>query len=387
MMSFDAKVSVKAAREEYGVAVTPARINAERTRHLRDLTGGLPRKRDCANDAVAGLAEESSMTSDARQHWLRLTWLIGITGVSASAWAQPSLPPGPPIEITSVTQPLPTSQQYTLVDIPYFREIIPQRSGGRIRFKMSSMAEINLGGPEMLRLIRSGQADIGAASLSVVAGDAPFLDGTDLAGLNPTPEQARAVAEAFVPAANKELTPGSTQKIMGVYGFQAAILWCKKPVTGLADLKGRKVRSYGTSLPGIPERPRRPAGEPELPGNLRRFGAWRGRLRDHGQRQWKLRQVVEVTTSMYTLPLGWATAASRQPVLVEPSRSRRAALPRNHIQGDFGQAMEAWRRRFSDGVDCNMGIAAKCKLATLVTNNPMTETKPTAADEALLRKS
>jgi N-methylhydantoinase B len=34
----DAKVSVKAAREEYGVAVTPARINAERTRHLRDLS-------------------------------------------------------------------------------------------------------------------------------------------------------------------------------------------------------------------------------------------------------------------------------------------------------------------------------------------------------------
>src|SRR5262245_56653412 len=183
---------------------------------------------------------------------MRSLRMLGGLALSLTAFTAPAsgqtLPPGPPIVITSVTQPLPTSQQYTLVDVPYLREIIPKRTNNRLTFKASSMAEMNLGGPEMIRLIRSGHTDIGAASLGLVAGDIPFVDGADLAGLNPTIEQARKVADAFVSPTNRELERFNT-KIIAMYPFQAQIFWCKKTLSSLSDIKGRKVRTYGTSYP------------------------------------------------------------------------------------------------------------------------------------------
>jgi TRAP-type C4-dicarboxylate transport system substrate-binding protein len=313
--------------------------------------------------------------------------LMTVTAVAMCGVASAqTLPPGPAIVITSVTQPLPTSQQYTMVDLPYFRDIIPKRTNNRITFKASSMAEMNLGGPEMIRLIRSGQADIGAASLSVVAGDVPFLDGADLAGLNPTVDQARKVAEAFTVAANRELEKFNT-RIIAVYGFQAAILWCKKPLAGLADLKGRKVRSYGTSLPELLNAVGAQSVSLSFPET---YGALERGVVDcaiTGSGNGNAGKWYEVTTNMYTLPLGWATAAYYANLKwwngLDPA-------VRTFLEATFKEISDKqWKLGddgSQDGVDCNMGIADKCKLATLVRNNPMTETKPVKADEALLQK-
>ena len=122
------------------------------------------------------------------------------------------------------------------------RDGVPKASSGRVEVKLASWPEMNLNGPEIIRLVRSGQVDIGAAPLTTVSGDVPFLDGVDLAGLNPTIEQARKVADALVPLANKELERFNT-RIIAIYPFPAQVLFCRQPVAGLADLKGRKVRT------------------------------------------------------------------------------------------------------------------------------------------------
>ena len=64
---------------------------------------------------------------------------------------------------------------------------------------------MSLTGNEIIRLTRQGQVEIGGAPLTYVAGDVPLLDAADLAGLNPTLEQARKVSEALTPIVNKEL--------------------------------------------------------------------------------------------------------------------------------------------------------------------------------------
>ena len=55
--------------------------------------------------------------------------------------AAQSLPPGPTVNITMVTQLSPSIPQYTKVDIPMLREGIPQKSGGRIQVTLASWPE------------------------------------------------------------------------------------------------------------------------------------------------------------------------------------------------------------------------------------------------------
>ena len=112
---------------------------------------------------------------------------------------------GPKIAVQAITQVSPTIPQYTQVDQPMLRDGLKAATKGRVEITLSSWPERNVNGPEVLRLVRSGQVDIAAGPLTTVSGDVPMLDGIDLAGLNPSIKQARRVADAMMPVANKEL--------------------------------------------------------------------------------------------------------------------------------------------------------------------------------------
>lgn len=76
---------------------------------------------------------------------------LGLPLGAASAQMPASLPPGPKVSIVSVTQPLPTQPQFTRVDVPYLRDMLKERSGGRIEGTVSSHAERNLSGSGPVR--------------------------------------------------------------------------------------------------------------------------------------------------------------------------------------------------------------------------------------------
>ena len=123
--------------------------------------------------------------------------MVGAAMISAAAQAQaPSLPAGPPVRVVAVTQPLPTQPQYTRVDQPILRDATGQRSNGRVQVTLSTHAERNLAGNEIVRLVRSGQVEIGAGTLTTLSGDVPILDGVDLAGLAPDINDAKRIAAA-----------------------------------------------------------------------------------------------------------------------------------------------------------------------------------------------
>src|SRR4051794_36624444 len=107
------------------------------------------------------------------------------------------------LTVTIVTQPFGTQPQFTKVDQPILRDGLKAKSNGQIDVKLSAWPEMGLNGPEVLRLIRAGQVDIGAAPLSTVSGDAPFPDGVELAGVNPDTEQRPKTALGLVPPADK----------------------------------------------------------------------------------------------------------------------------------------------------------------------------------------
>jgi len=310
---------------------------------------------------------------------------LAISAAAAPVFGQ-SLPPGPKVAVTMATQPGPTLPQFTKVDVPMLREGVPRKSGGRVEIKLASWPEMNLTGPEVIRLVRSGQVDIGAAPLPTLSGDVPFLDAVDLAGLNPTIDQARKVATAMVPLANKELERFNT-RMLAVYPFPAQVFFCRMPVKSLADLKGKKVRSFGGSLNDLMAAI---GAQPVGIGFPEVYSALDKGVADcaiTGTASGNAAKWYEVTTHLYTLPVGWAIAG----YFVNISWwNKLDPAVRDFLAATMKQVEDAqWalgRELTDDGIACNSGNATGCKIGTLVKTKPMTVASPSDVDRETVRR-
>lgn len=311
---------------------------------------------------------------------LALAATLLLPGLAAAQPAAPALPPGPAVNIVAITQPNPVNTQFTLVDIPYLREM-PARTGGRINVTLASHAERNLSGSEIVRLVRSGQAEIGAGTLTTLSGDVPILDGVDLAGLAPEIGRARQIAEAILPTANRDLERFGVRLVV-VYPFPAQVLFCRQPFARLEDLRGRKIRTFGQSLVDlVTTLGAQPVsiGFPEVYSALER-GVVDCAITGTGSgasARWP-----EVSTHISNLPLSWAVAG----YMVNLAWwNRLDPAVRGYMEATFREMTDKlWELGevgTRDGIDCNIGLRDKCKLNQLAAR-PMTEV-PSSPEEAL----
>jgi TRAP-type C4-dicarboxylate transport system substrate-binding protein len=58
----------------------------------------------------------------------------------------------------------------------------------------------------------------------------------------------RKVAEAYFPTLETLFAEVYNAKLMMLYPFPSQTLWCKDEVTGIEDLKGKKIRTYSATL-------------------------------------------------------------------------------------------------------------------------------------------
>lgn len=315
-------------------------------------------------------------------------WLMAFTATVAASWAlaqTPTVAPGPKVTITSITQSLPSLPQYSKVELPYYRDKVPQWSGGRIEFKNSTWAESGVSGSDILRLIRQGQADIGASPLGTVAGDAPFLEVADLAGLSPTVEQAQKIAAAVTGAANKQLEQFGI-RIIATYPFPANLIFCRDSLSSLSDLKGRKVRTFGPSLADFVGELGAQAvsiGFPEVYPALERGVADCAITAGLSANAAKW---FEVTRYMYMLPVSWGTGGYYVNLRWWNSL---APEVRSFVEKLYAMIeADEWalgRDGAADGLACNTGKADGCKSGTLVQKNPLVPVNPSPEDQAKLR--
>lgn len=289
------------------------------------------------------------------------------------------------ISVQAITQVSPNLPQYTKVDQPLLRDGMASATGGRVEVTLASWPERNVSGPEVLRLVRSGQVDIAAGPLTTVSGDVPILDGVDLAGMNTDVRQARKVADAMIPVANRELERLGI-KLVATYPFSGQMLFCRKPIATLADIKGLKIRTNGPSSADLIKAL---GGQPvsiafgEVYTALERgtvdcgiTGAGSG----NGVK-WP-----EVSSHLYTLSLSWSTSGYFVNLAwwnkLDPTI-------RAQFEKTFAAMQEAqWKlgvEATEDGIACNVGRAADCKLHALV-KRPMVEVKPQGNMVATLQK-
>lgn len=164
--------------------------------------------------------------------------VLGTIGVAAHAQSKMAL---------QVVGNLGITTQYKELEEPFWSQKIPAATGGRITASIKPWNEMGLKGPEVFRLLGQGVFDVGTSQLGFVAGDNAINDATDLAGVSPDIETFWKVTQAFRPNLERHYEQQLKVKTLGMFSFQAQVLFCRNELKGLADLKGRKIRTSGAS--------------------------------------------------------------------------------------------------------------------------------------------
>jgi TRAP-type C4-dicarboxylate transport system substrate-binding protein len=134
------------------------------------------------------------------------------------------------------------------LEAPFWAKDVPAATGGAITAaSFKPWNEMGLKGPEVFKLLGQGVFDVGTSQLGFVAGDNAINDATDLAGVSPTIQTFREVTQSFRPYLERYYEQQMRVKVLGMFSYQAQVLFCRNELKSLSDLKGRKIRTSGAS--------------------------------------------------------------------------------------------------------------------------------------------
>ncbi|MCB2004333.1 MAG: TRAP transporter substrate-binding protein [Burkholderiaceae bacterium] len=163
------------------------------------------------------------------------------TGLATGAQAQDR------ITYKVVGQPAATGLIQKNKEKPFFDEFA-KRTGLPFDADYKSIDSLGIKDTEQLRVMKAGLFDIVSLRVSQNSRDEPTLLGMDLVGAAPDYATARKVYESYRDTLDQRLQKQFNVKLLGIWPFGPQILFCKKPLTQLADLKGMKVRVYDQNL-------------------------------------------------------------------------------------------------------------------------------------------
>ncbi|OZI53819.1 TRAP transporter substrate-binding protein [Bordetella genomosp. 5] len=272
---------------------------------------------------------------------------------------------------------------YNDYEKPFWTKTIPEQSKGQVTADIKGFNEMGLKGPELMRLMSQGVIEFGTATLSYFASDNPINEAIDLAGLAPDVKTAREVTDAFEPVYARLYGEGANVKLLGISTYPAQVLFCNATINGLADIKGKKVRTssrttaefvealggtsvtmaFGEVVPALQNK----VVDCAITGSLSGYSA-----------KW-----YEVSTHLYALPINWNQQihAVNQKAWDKLDPKVRTFL-QAQVKGLVDQIWEAAARQTQEGYDCNTGAAA----CTQAVKGKMVLVQPTDADRALLKK-
>lgn len=131
---------------------------------------------------------------------------------------------------------------------PFWNERIAEASDGAILGDIKPQTELGLKGFEIMRLVKNGVFDFAFGLPGYVAAENAIFEGGDLSSVTQDIETQRKVADAYFPTLEKAFADIYNAKLMMLYPFPSQTLWCNAEVNGLADLEGKRIRVYSTTL-------------------------------------------------------------------------------------------------------------------------------------------
>lgn len=125
---------------------------------------------------------------------------------------------------------------------------LDKRTKGQVKLEVVSLPELGLTGFELVRVLRAGLVDLADVLPTYVSGDVPLIEGVDLPGFFSFDEFDKSrkahVDWHRVMKANEGKLGGV---FLGSYGYAYQVLFSRKPVQSLSDLKGMKIRVFGAA--------------------------------------------------------------------------------------------------------------------------------------------
>ncbi len=132
--------------------------------------------------------------------------------------------------------------QFKNFEEPFWSKQLAERSGGRITAEVTPWDQFGIKGAELLQFTRLGAIAISTVSLSQIASEDPEAAAVDLAGLNTDIPTLRASIKAYLPTLRDIYRSRYGLELLAIWSYPAQVIFCNRPITGLADLKGVKVR-------------------------------------------------------------------------------------------------------------------------------------------------
>jgi TRAP-type C4-dicarboxylate transport system substrate-binding protein len=167
--------------------------------------------------------------------------LLLVSGPGGRALAQPL------VARLQVVGGLADVRLYDQYERPFWRDILPQLTNGRLQADIVPFDSSGIRGQDMLRLMRLGVVSFGTVQLGLAGTDEPELDAPNLAMLAPEVGSMRRVVQAYRPRLTQILKDRYGIELLSVYAYPAQVLFCKEPLDGLEGIKGRRVRVSSSS--------------------------------------------------------------------------------------------------------------------------------------------
>lgn len=173
-------------------------------------------------------------------------WLTGLALATAmvSGAAAQELPKAH-FKVIGLNSPTPVSIHD---ELPFWRKTIPEASKGTITADVTPLDQMSIDDKTMLRLLKLGVMDFAGMDISKMAGDDPRFEACDLAGLTLVPDKARAACGAYRAVLDRQMQKNWNVKLLAFGGNTPQVFWCRDVVSGLAGLKGKKIRVFNNTM-------------------------------------------------------------------------------------------------------------------------------------------
>jgi TRAP-type C4-dicarboxylate transport system substrate-binding protein len=137
-----------------------------------------------------------------------------------------------------------------LIEKPFFQQL-PRTTGMALGINYNAMDVLNVQAADALRLLRSGTFDVMSVQIGMASRDDPFFEGLDLIGVSTNMKDLRQAVDAYREAFDQRLQARFNAKVMTLWPFGPQVFYCNKPVRGIEDLKGLKVRVFTPSMAAL----------------------------------------------------------------------------------------------------------------------------------------
>ncbi|WP_341704737.1 TRAP transporter substrate-binding protein [Ferrovibrio sp.] len=274
--------------------------------------------------------------------------------------------------------------QYKNFEQPFWTKEIEEKSKGAVSAEITPFNEMGLKGAEIFRLMRLGVIDFGSTVLGYVAADDARNEAVDLAGLSPDVATARKVSDAYKPVLDKFYGEKFGIKVLGIWPYSAQVLYCSGEIKGLADLKGKKVRTGNRTLAEFVEAF---GGTGVTLAFNEVVPALQNKVVDcaiTGTLSGNSAKWYEVATHIYALPLGWSHVMHAVNIKTWQKLDPKVrSFLEKEIAGLEDSIWKAAAEETQQGYDCNAGKDS-CSMGTKA---KMTVVPVSDADKALLKKA